>query len=155
MTVVAGLPEKLAVMILGEIASTLHRDLAVRGFSRNPTPPTAAPEAFRVADEVISCHPSARFWKRTSMSSWTCLCSCNAIIDMLYRDASATSSPSFDVDVEFKVRTLKVATFTSLLGFISVDLVFHCLSAEALLERFKVAASFCVEFAPVEYLKSG
>ena len=68
---------------------------------------------------------------------------------MLYRDASATSSPDFDA--EFKVRTLKVASFISFLHFISFDLDLHCFSAGALLMRFKVAASFCVVFAPVEF----
>ena len=36
---VAGLPAKLATMILGEIFCTLHVDLAACGFSKKPTPP--------------------------------------------------------------------------------------------------------------------
>ena len=61
MIVVAGLPAKLATIILGEIFCTLHIDLAACGFSKKPTPPTAAPEVLRVADEVINCQPSDKF----------------------------------------------------------------------------------------------
>ena len=53
MTVVDGLPAKLAAMILGEIFCTLQSDLAANGLRRNPTPRTEAPMEFRVKSNCL------------------------------------------------------------------------------------------------------
>ena len=50
--VVAGFPWKLAMRILSECGLTLAKESYALGLSISPTPPTAAPAEFLIADSI-------------------------------------------------------------------------------------------------------
>ena len=56
--------------------STLIRDRRASGFSSMPTPPTAAPLVFLVAEHVISCQPFPTVCCFVATSVCTIRCSC-------------------------------------------------------------------------------
>ena len=91
--VVAGFPWKLPMRILSECGLTLAKESYALGLSISPTPPTAAPAEFLIADVVTSVLPSTLSY--LTGSACTIRCSCTPSISMLHVVKLAANSSLF------------------------------------------------------------